>query len=51
LALADKGFPLALEDDANLRNGLNVHDGKITYRAVADVLGLPYTPLGDVLHA
>jgi alanine dehydrogenase len=51
LALADKGFPLALEDDANLRNGLNVHDGKVTYRAVADALGLPYTPVGDVLNA
>ena len=51
LALADKGFPRALEEDVHLRNGLNVHDGKVTYRAVADALGLPYTPVGDVLSA
>jgi alanine dehydrogenase len=49
LALADKGFPRALVDDVHLRNGLNVHDGKVTLRAVADALGLPYTPAADVL--
>ncbi|MGB0084206.1 MAG: alanine dehydrogenase [Rhodomicrobiaceae bacterium] len=49
LALADKGFPRALIDDAHLRNGLNVHDGKITCRAVADALRLAYTPATDVL--
>jgi alanine dehydrogenase len=44
LALADKGFPRALAGDANLRNGLNIHAGKIASQAVADALGLPYTP-------
>ncbi|MPZ58787.1 MAG: alanine dehydrogenase [Rhizobiales bacterium] len=42
LALADKGFRRALADDAYLRRGLNVHEGQITYRAVADALKLPY---------
>ena len=42
LALADKGWRLALSADANLRNGLNIHDGHVTYRAVADALILPY---------
>ena len=42
LALADKGWRRALSDDPNLRNGLNVHGGHITYRAVADALKLPY---------
>jgi alanine dehydrogenase len=49
LALADKGFPRALLDDVHLQNGLNVHEGKITYRAVADALGLPFTPVSEVL--
>ena len=49
LALADKGVPRALVEDVHLRNGLNVHDGKITCRAVADALGLTYTPAADVL--
>ena len=39
LALADKGFPSALIEDAHLRNGLNIHEGNITCRAVADALG------------
>lgn len=50
LALADKGFPRALIEDAHLRNGLNVHDGKVTCRAVADALRLPYTAAVDVLE-
>jgi alanine dehydrogenase len=33
LALADKGWRRALNDDPHLRNGLNVHDGRITHRA------------------
>ena len=49
LALADKGFPQALIDDEHLRNGLNVHDGKVTCRAVADALRLPFTPAGELL--
>jgi len=49
LALATKGFPQALIEDAHLRNGLNVHDGKITCRTVADALHLPYTPAADML--
>jgi alanine dehydrogenase len=43
LALADKGYRRALGQDAHLRRGLNVHEGQITYRAVADALKLPYT--------
>jgi len=39
LQLADKGLK-ALVDDPHLRNGLNVHKGRITNKAVADSLGL-----------
>jgi alanine dehydrogenase len=49
LALADKGWKQALIDDKHLRNGLNVHDGKLTYKAVADVQGLSYTGAESVL--
>jgi len=35
LALANKGWQKALADDANLNKGLNVHDGKVMYEAVA----------------
>jgi alanine dehydrogenase len=50
LALADKGWRRALDDDPHLRAGLNVHDGRITYRAVADALELPYTHADHALR-
>jgi hypothetical protein len=40
----------ALHDDLDLRNGLNVHNGQITCRAVADALKLPYTPADQALQ-
>lgn len=43
LALADKGWRRAIAEDPHLRNGLNVHGGKLTCRPVADALGLPFT--------
>lgn len=49
LALAGKGVTQALADDPHLRAGLNVREGKLTYRAVADSLGLDYTPAEKVL--
>ena len=42
--LADKGARQAMLDDEHLLNGLNVHNGKVTYKAVADVLGYDYVP-------
>ncbi|MFC3121760.1 alanine dehydrogenase [Agaribacter flavus] len=38
LAIANKGLKQALLDDKHLLNGLNVHQGKITYQAVYDAL-------------
>lgn len=42
VALADKGWQQACKDNKALALGLNMTDGKITYKAVADVWGLPY---------
>jgi alanine dehydrogenase len=49
LALANKGYKQALLDDPHLMNGLNVHKGDITYRAVAELLGYDYVPAADAL--
>jgi alanine dehydrogenase len=49
-ALADKGYRRALTDDPYLRTGLNVHEGAVTYKAVADALGLTYTPVEQALR-
>lgn len=40
LALANKGWRNALAYDPGLSKGLNVHDGKVYYRAVAEAHGL-----------
>ena len=47
--LANKGAKQALLDDEHLLNGLNVHAGKITYKAVADDLGYTYVPAREAL--
>jgi alanine dehydrogenase len=49
VAIANKGLSRALTDNEHLRNGLNVHDGQITCRAVADALRLPYARVDEVL--
>lgn len=40
--LAGKGYRKALEDNAHLRNGLNVHRGHVTHEAVARELGYAF---------
>ena len=42
LALANKGYKKALQDDPHLANGLNVYEGAIAHEAVARDLGKPY---------
>ena len=51
LAIADKGWKKALADDPHLKNGLNVADGKITYKAVADDLGYSYVAAEKAMAA
>ncbi len=49
LALADKGDRLALADNRHLRNGLNIHAGKITCAAVSEAQNRPYQPAQEAL--
>src|SRR6476661_2093432 len=50
LELADDGARLALGEDVHLRNGLNVYEGQVTHRAVAEALKLKYTPPEQALR-
>ena len=45
IALADKGWKKACKDDPALYRGLNIVNGKVTFKAVADVFGLEYEPV------
>jgi alanine dehydrogenase len=47
--LADHGWKAAMQADPHLANGLNVHEGHVTNEAVAQALGLPYTPVAEFL--
>jgi len=49
LSLAEKGWRQAVRQDKALRRGVNLVEGKVTYKAVADTFGLPYHPLDRLL--
>lgn len=42
-AIANKGWKKAMLEDNSLKLGLNVHEGQITYQAVAESFNLSYT--------
>ncbi len=49
VALADKGWKQACRENAALASGLNVVEGKVTFKPVAELFGLPYEPLSNIL--
>jgi len=49
LTLADQGLLGALEKLPGLKPGVNVAAGKVTHPAVADAVGVEYTPVEEVL--
>jgi alanine dehydrogenase len=49
LALADKGYRKAVQDDPHLANGVNVLHGRVVHEAVAKSLNLTHTPLRQAL--
>ncbi len=50
LQLADRGWQLAAQSNPEIRQGINVANGLLTYQGVADALGLAYTPVDNVLN-
>ncbi|TCD06518.1 alanine dehydrogenase [Erythrobacteraceae bacterium CFH 75059] len=49
LRIAELGWKRALAENPHLAAGLNVHDGHVTYEAVAQELGHAYRPVDEVL--
>lgn len=49
LQLANKGWKKACSDNQELKLGLNVVNGKVVYKAVADAFNLAYTPVEKVM--
>jgi alanine dehydrogenase len=50
MALASQGFAAVIEN-SHLRAGLNVHRGRLTHKAVAESLGLPFSPIEEAIAA
>ena len=44
------GWQEALRCNPHLAAGLNVHDGQVTYQAVAEELGYPFVPVAEILN-
>jgi len=51
IQLANKGWRKAVQDNEDLRLGLNVVNGEICYKGVSDAWNLPYTPVEQILEA
>lgn len=51
LQIANKGYERASLENTALAKGLNVVDGRITYKAVAEAHNLPYTPIEEIFGA
>lgn len=49
LKLANNGWKKACKENDDLLKGLNVVQGKVVYKAVADAFNLPYTNVQEVL--
>ncbi|WP_353892344.1 alanine dehydrogenase [Proteinivorax hydrogeniformans] len=50
VAIATKGWRKAIQEDKRLEPGVNVVNGKLVYKPVAEGLDLPYTPLEEALN-
>ena len=50
ISIANNGYKAALEADAHLLNGLNVHKGMVTCESVADNLGFEFIEPADALN-
>jgi len=48
LQIANKGYREAIATNRPLAKGVNVIEGKVTFKAVADAHGLPYEPIETV---
>ena len=49
IRLANNGWKKACQESTELRKGLNVVQGKVVYKAVADAFNIPYTDVKEFL--
>ena len=47
--LAKDGYQKALKEDKNFLEGLNIHKGQVTYKAVADAFGHSFVSSAEAI--
>ncbi|MEE8540612.1 MAG: alanine dehydrogenase, partial [Desulfobacterales bacterium] len=47
--IANKGWKKAMKENPEIKHGANVVNGEVTYKGVADALGLEHTPIDSLL--
>jgi alanine dehydrogenase len=50
MKVTEEGIIGAIQNDPALARGVNIYDGKVTYKAVADAHMLEYTPLDSLIR-
>ncbi|MFQ5798802.1 MAG: alanine dehydrogenase [Bacteroidota bacterium] len=48
--IAEKGYVKAIQTNPEVKSGLNMIDGKITFKGVAEAFGFQYYPVEDILN-
>jgi alanine dehydrogenase len=51
VAIANRGWQAVAQEDPGVSQGINIVNGKITYRGVADAFGLESVPLAEAIRA
>jgi alanine dehydrogenase len=49
LAIANKGWKNACNEDLSLKLGLNIINGKTVYKAVAEAFDFDYTDINEII--
>ncbi|MCF7914806.1 MAG: alanine dehydrogenase [Spirochaetaceae bacterium] len=49
LQIADKGLEAAAKENESLKLGINLYNGKLTYKAVAEAFGMDYTAVDEAI--
>lgn len=50
VTIANKGWKQVVRDHPDIKAGINIACGKVTYQGVADAFGLDYTPIDELLN-
>jgi alanine dehydrogenase len=51
VAIANRGWQQVAQEDPGVGQGINIANGRVTYRGVAEAFGLEYVPVAEAITA